>query len=39
MGYHGLLDRTPMRRNEGCPPEFWFRRHDEYGEAGAGRPA
>ncbi len=32
MGYYGLLGR-----NEGDPPEFWFRRHDEYEDAGAGR--
>jgi predicted dithiol-disulfide oxidoreductase (DUF899 family) len=31
MGYYGLLDRAPMGRNEGDPPEFWLRRHDEYG--------
>jgi predicted dithiol-disulfide oxidoreductase (DUF899 family) len=37
MGYYGLLDRAPMGRNEGDPPEFWLRRHDEYGEAGAER--
>jgi predicted dithiol-disulfide oxidoreductase (DUF899 family) len=30
MGYYGLLDRTPMGRNEGDPPAWWFRRHDEY---------
>ena len=30
MGYYGLLDRAPMGRNEGDPPEMWFRRHDEY---------
>jgi predicted dithiol-disulfide oxidoreductase (DUF899 family) len=36
MAYYGLLDRTPFGRNEGDPPEMWFRRHDEYGEAGAG---
>jgi predicted dithiol-disulfide oxidoreductase (DUF899 family) len=30
MGYYGLLDRAPMGRNEGDPPEFWLRRHDEY---------
>jgi predicted dithiol-disulfide oxidoreductase (DUF899 family) len=31
MGYYGLLDRTPIGRNEpdtGAP--FWLRRHDEY---------
>jgi predicted dithiol-disulfide oxidoreductase (DUF899 family) len=30
MGYYGLLDRAPKGRNEGDPPEFWLRRHDEY---------
>jgi predicted dithiol-disulfide oxidoreductase (DUF899 family) len=38
MAYYGLLDRTPMGRNEGeqlahgrhDSPEFWLRRHDEY---------
>jgi predicted dithiol-disulfide oxidoreductase (DUF899 family) len=35
MGYYGLLDRAPMGRNEGDPPEFWFRRHDEYEDARA----
>lgn len=30
MGYYALLDRAPKGRNEGDPPEFWFRRHDEY---------
>jgi len=30
MGFYFLLDRAPMGRNEGDPPEFWFRRHDEY---------
>jgi predicted dithiol-disulfide oxidoreductase (DUF899 family) len=32
MGYYGLLDRAPKGRDEGDPPEFWIRRHDEYGE-------
>jgi predicted dithiol-disulfide oxidoreductase (DUF899 family) len=39
MSYYFLLDRAPMGRNEGDPPEFWLRRHDEYEEAGAGRTA
>ena len=26
MGYYGLLDRAPMGRNEGDPPEFWSER-------------
>jgi predicted dithiol-disulfide oxidoreductase (DUF899 family) len=30
MGYYSLLDRAPKGRNEGDPPEFWLRRHDEY---------
>jgi len=33
MGYYGLLDRAPLGRDEGDPPEFWFRRHDEYGQS------
>ena len=30
MGYYGFLDRTPLGRNEGDPPDMWVRRHDEY---------
>jgi predicted dithiol-disulfide oxidoreductase (DUF899 family) len=30
IGFYYLLDRAPMGRNEGDPPELWFRRHDEY---------
>ena len=30
MGYYGLLDRTPMGRNEVGEQVFWLRRHDEY---------
>ena len=30
MAYYGLLDRTPMGRNEEGETEFWLRRHDEY---------
>jgi predicted dithiol-disulfide oxidoreductase (DUF899 family) len=30
MGFYGLLDRAPRGRDEGDPPEFWIRRHDEY---------
>src|ERR671931_150434 len=30
MGYYGLLDRTPMGRNEEDEQVFWLRRHDEY---------
>jgi predicted dithiol-disulfide oxidoreductase (DUF899 family) len=33
MTYYGLLDRTPMGRDEGGDRPFWLRRHDEY-EAG-----
>jgi len=31
MGYYGLLDRTPVGRNEEGEQVFWLRRHDEYG--------
>jgi predicted dithiol-disulfide oxidoreductase (DUF899 family) len=30
MAYYGLLDRTPMGRDEGDDMPFWLRRHDEY---------
>lgn len=30
MGYYGFLDRAPLGRNEGDPPQRWIRRHDEY---------
>ena len=30
MAYYGLLDRTPMGRNEGDGGVHWLRRHDEY---------
>jgi len=30
MGYYGLLDRTPMGRNEQGEQDIWLRRHDEY---------
>jgi predicted dithiol-disulfide oxidoreductase (DUF899 family) len=30
MVYYGLLDRTPLGRNEGDLPMIWMRRHDEY---------
>jgi predicted dithiol-disulfide oxidoreductase (DUF899 family) len=30
MGYYGFLDRSPLGRNEGDPPQLWIRRHDEY---------
>jgi predicted dithiol-disulfide oxidoreductase (DUF899 family) len=33
MGYYGLLDRTPIGRNESETRPLWLRRHDEYEEA------
>ena len=30
MAYYGLLDRTPMGRNEEGETDVWLRRHDEY---------
>jgi len=30
LGFSGLLDRAPNGRDEGDPPDFWIRRHDEY---------
>jgi predicted dithiol-disulfide oxidoreductase (DUF899 family) len=33
MGYYGLLDRTPIGRNEEGDQVFWLRRHDEYKDA------
>jgi predicted dithiol-disulfide oxidoreductase (DUF899 family) len=33
LGFYPLLDRAPKGRNEGDPPEFWIRRHDEYADA------
>jgi predicted dithiol-disulfide oxidoreductase (DUF899 family) len=35
MGYYGFLDRAPLGRNEGKPPERWVRRHDEYRDVSA----
>ena len=32
MGYYGLLDRTPLGRQEEGEQVFWLRRHDEYDE-------
>jgi predicted dithiol-disulfide oxidoreductase (DUF899 family) len=32
MAFYQWLDRAPKGRNEGDPPEFWIRRHDEYEE-------
>ena len=34
MAYYGLLDRTPVGRDEG--ELLWVRRHDEYEEAASG---
>ena len=36
MAYYGLLDRTPMGRNEGDSAVLWLRRHDEYAGTGSG---
>ncbi len=33
LGYYPLLDRAPKGRDQGDPPEFWIRRHDEYEDA------
>jgi len=30
MGYYGLLDRTPIGRDESASEPVWIRRHDEY---------
>jgi len=30
MAYYGLLDRTPLGRNESATEPLWVRRHDEY---------
>jgi predicted dithiol-disulfide oxidoreductase (DUF899 family) len=30
MAYYGLLDRTPLGRNEDATRPHWLRRHDEY---------
>jgi predicted dithiol-disulfide oxidoreductase (DUF899 family) len=30
MGSYGFLDRMPLGRNEGSPPQGWLRRHDGY---------
>ena len=30
MAYYGLLDRTPLGRDEEGEKSFWLRRHDEY---------
>jgi predicted dithiol-disulfide oxidoreductase (DUF899 family) len=32
-----LRDRAPKGRDEGDPPEFWMRRHDEYEQTPSGR--
>jgi predicted dithiol-disulfide oxidoreductase (DUF899 family) len=39
MGYYGLLDRTPIGRNEEGEQVFWLRRHDEYEDAASGETA
>jgi predicted dithiol-disulfide oxidoreductase (DUF899 family) len=36
MGYDGLLDRTPVGRNEEGEQVFWLRRHTEYEDAPQG---
>jgi predicted dithiol-disulfide oxidoreductase (DUF899 family) len=36
LGFYPLLDRAPKGRDEGDPPEFWIRRHDEYEGVAAG---
>jgi predicted dithiol-disulfide oxidoreductase (DUF899 family) len=36
LGFYPLLDRAPKGRNEGDPPAFWIRRHDEYTQATGG---
>jgi predicted dithiol-disulfide oxidoreductase (DUF899 family) len=38
LGYYGFLDRAPLGRNEGDPPQMWLRRHDEYDAAQATSP-
>jgi predicted dithiol-disulfide oxidoreductase (DUF899 family) len=30
LAFYPFLDRAPQGRDEGDPPEFWIRRHDEY---------
>jgi predicted dithiol-disulfide oxidoreductase (DUF899 family) len=30
MAYYGLLDRTPIGRDESATKPLWIRRHDEY---------
>jgi predicted dithiol-disulfide oxidoreductase (DUF899 family) len=30
MAFYGLLDRTPLGRQEEGESDFWLRRHDEY---------
>jgi predicted dithiol-disulfide oxidoreductase (DUF899 family) len=32
-GTYQLLDLAPKGRDEGAGPQFWVRRHDEYGGA------
>jgi predicted dithiol-disulfide oxidoreductase (DUF899 family) len=33
LGFYPFLDRARKGRDEGEPPEFWIRRHDEYPDA------
>ena len=35
VGAYQWLDLVPKGRDEGDPPEFWIRRHDEYETARA----
>ena len=37
MAYYGLLDRTPMGRQEEGESEFWLHRHGEYEIGSASR--
>jgi predicted dithiol-disulfide oxidoreductase (DUF899 family) len=30
MVFYGLLDRTPLGRDEGPETQMWLHRHDEY---------
>ena len=35
MGSYGFLDRAPLGRDEGTPPQMRIHRHDEYHDANA----
>jgi len=37
MGYYGILDRSPLGRDEGEAFQTWIRRHDEYEWASSDR--